>query len=296
MTKELQRIDTETVYDQLLSVDDSYGDHAKEFVAFLRDNGHGLNQEGFCAYADSLEKTRPNGRKLAVGSYNVKLAASKKRIRDLFERTPDALDVVKRMELERALAERKSKRISREQKKIHIGQVITFEEIRILTASLQTQSKVPGGAGIALVVEFLASTGARISEMLNLTLGDVKKIRGKMQYRARLVGKGQKERPVKISADLYDRIRAHYGGSGYLFDHGGKPYTRHYISNAIKQGGREYIDREISAHTLRHSFATEKIRKTGKIKGTSEYLGHSSTSTTLDMYVHEELSDEDLDL
>ena len=50
------------------------------------------------------------------------------------------------------------------------------------------------------------------------------------------------------------------------------------------------------APTLRHSFATEKIAKTGKIKGVSEYLGHSSSSITLDMYVHEELTDDELDV
>ncbi len=49
------------------------------------------------------------------------------------------------------------------------------------------------------------------------------------------------------------------------------------------------LNRDISAHKLRHSFATIKIAKTGKIKAVSEYLGHSSTSITLDMYVHEEL-------
>ena len=79
-------------------------------------------------------------------------------------------------------------------------------------------------------------------------------------------------------------------------DENGGPYTRFYVSNAIKAAGRIYLDREISAHTLRHSFATEKIAKTHKTTAVSEYLGHSSVSTTLQLYNHGELTDDDLDL
>ena len=294
MTAQLQRIDTETVYNLLLDVQDSYGDHAREFVEYLKGHGHGLSQAGLMAYVDSLSEIRGNGRKLAAGSYNIKIAAAKARIRYLFERTPDALDMVKRMELERALGEIKLKKIA--SRKIGRDKVLSFAVIRTLTAALQTDNKVPGGAGIALMVEFLGATGARVSEMLGVTTGDVKEIRGKHQFSVRLMGKGRKERTVKITADLLDRIRAHYGGTAYLFDHAGKPYTRSYVSNAIKAAGRIYLDREISAHTLRHSFATEKIAKTHKTTAVSEYLGHSSVSTTLQLYNHEELTDDDLDL
>ncbi len=54
------------------------------------------------------------------------------------------------------------------------------------------------------------------------------------------------------------------------------------------------LGKRFSAHTLRHSFATTALEKTRKIKALSVYLGHSSTSVTLDMYVHEEFSQEDL--
>ena len=296
MTAQLQKIDTETVYQTMLAVQDSYSDHAREFVAFLRAHGHGLTQEGLAAYVASLEEIRPNGRKLAAGSYNIKLAAAKARIRYLFERTPDALDVVKRLQLEQFLNSLKPKKIAKEKRRIGREKMIPYSLIRELSASLQAQRLLPGGHGIALMVEFLAATGTRVSEMLGVTLGDVTAIRGKNQFKVRVLGKGRKERNVKIQEDLHKRIREHFGGTVYFFDHGGGPYTRSYVSNAIKAAGRIYLDREISAHTLRHSFATEKIHKTGKIKAVSEYLGHSSTATTMDMYVHEELTDADLDL
>ena len=74
----------------------------------------------------------------------------------------------------------------------------------------------------------------------------------------------------------------------------GKHYTRQYVTNQIKKIGKAILGKKISAHTLRHSFATHKIAETGKIKGVSRYLGHSTSATTLDMYVHEELSPEEL--
>ena len=49
-----------------------------------------------------------------------------------------------------------------------------------------------------------------------------------------------------------------------------------------------------SAHSFRHFFATDRIKKTNNTKGVSVYLGHASTSTTLDMYTHTELSYNDL--
>ena len=50
------------------------------------------------------------------------------------------------------------------------------------------------------------------------------------------------------------------------------------------------------AHTLRHSFVTIMINRTGKIKAVSNYLGHGSASITLDMYVHQKLDKKDFDV
>jgi integrase len=63
-----------------------------------------------------------------------------------------------------------------------------------------------------------------------------------------------------------------------------------YHSKRIASLAESILGKHISAHSLRHSFATNMIRKTNKIVATSEYLGHSSTTMTLDMYVHEVFS------
>ncbi|OED36226.1 hypothetical protein AB834_03130 [PVC group bacterium (ex Bugula neritina AB1)] len=62
-----------------------------------------------------------------------------------------------------------------------------------------------------------------------------------------------------------------------------------------KQQYRKYPHlKKVTPHTFRHSFATSKIAKTGKIKAVRQYLGHSSSSVTLDMYTHQELSTTEL--
>ena len=63
----------------------------------------------------------------------------------------------------------------------------------------------------------------------------------------------------------------------------------------FKKSGWRILRKDISAHTLRHSFATRMIDEGKSIKGVSKYLGHSNVSTTLDLYVHSELDWEALE-
>jgi integrase/recombinase XerD len=61
------------------------------------------------------------------------------------------------------------------------------------------------------------------------------------------------------------------------------------VSYEIIKAGKRILGRRISAHSMRHSFATLAIRDGASIKAVSKYLGHSSTAITMDMYVHESL-------
>ncbi len=113
----------------------------------------------------------------------------------------------------------------------------------------------------------------------------------------RILGKGQKERQVRVRRELVDRVRSCFHGKTFLFERrGGAQYTRQHVSRGIRAAGQVVLKRRISAHTLRHTFATLQIRKTHKVKGVSLYLGHSSTAITQDMYVHEELDLDELAL
>ncbi len=99
----------------------------------------------------------------------------------------------------------------------------------------------------------------------------------------------------RVTRELFAEIRAACRGEEYLFETaGGKPYRRSYVSGQIAKITQYAIGRRLSAHKLRHSFATRMVAKTGKIAAVSTYLGHSSVSTTLNLYVHEELGDAEL--
>ena len=89
---------------------------------------------------------------------------------------------------------------------------------------------------------------------------------------------------------MLEAIRSTFHGETYLFQtQGGKPYRTTYVSYEITKAGRRILGRKISAHSMRHSFATLTIRDGASIKAVSKYLGHSSTAITMDMYVHESL-------
>lgn len=146
---------------------------------------------------------------------------------------------------------------------------------------------------ISLIVETLAITGVRVSEMLSLRLKYSKLTQGIHYFR--IVGKGKKERMIYIQDDLLKRIKKEFKSKDYLFiNKVGDPFSRRYIHAEIHKYGEELLQKDIHPHTLRHSFATIKHQEGKSIKGISKYLGHSSTSITLDMYVDTPLKPEDV--
>ena len=140
----------------------------------------------------------------------------------------------------------------------------------------------------SLFLWFLYNTGCRVAEMCSARLDRCEDL-GDM-VRLTITGKGNKERKIDIEKSLFEAIRAAFTGETYLFQtRGGKPYLATYVSYEITKAGKRILGRRISAHSMRHSFATLAIREGASIKAVSTYLGHSSTAITMDMYVHESL-------
>lgn len=282
MTHALTNVNVEGLYEIITSIDDDYADDAEKFVNFLRDNGYGISFEGLKAYAEYLD-SEIDGKRLSANTYNKRLIGAKSRLRFLFKHSPESFDVLKRYQFEEALKELKVKKIN--SSAVGDDDILTPEEVeKLITESDDTT--------VRLMIEFLYATGVRITEMLNILLSDIKRSNGK--YTINIRGKGNKERAVFAGKELVDRIKRHFKGTTYLFEHHGKSYNRISITNRIKAQGKIVLSKSISAHTLRHSFATHMLQKTNNLKGVSKYLGHSSTSTTADLYVHSELSWEDL--
>ena len=108
------------------------------------------------------------------------------------------------------------------------------------------------------LVRFLLATGTRISEALGIREGDIQRMGD--HYSIRVIGKGSKRRTV-----YYDRM-ADFTAIG----------SRIAITNRIRRASLQVLGRTLSAHCMRHTFATRKIAEGKSLPAVSRYLGHSS--------------------
>jgi len=153
---------------------------------------------------------------------------------------------------------------------------------------------------IGLFIEFLYYTGTRVSEMTNIELSNIKELKEYCEIKI-WDSKSKKYKNLKVNKDLIKRIIKRFESEKWLFEnlHYSK-FSRKYVSWQIYLIGKEVLKKHISAHVLRHSFITNMIKKTGKIKAVSKYVGHNSIDKTLEIYTHgiksvqEELNWEDI--
>lgn len=141
------------------------------------------------------------------------------------------------------------------------------------------------------VVETLFATGARVYEISNVRLECVDLNSGLI----RIMGKGSRERYVQIvQKSVLKLLKKYYAAnekairsSGYFFvNRNGKRYTEQSIRLMIKKYSRQAgIERNITPHMFRHSFATYLVEAGADISCVSPLLGHSSIKTT-QIYVH----------
>lgn len=146
---------------------------------------------------------------------------------------------------------------------------------------------------IAVMVKVLFMTGVRISELLSMRYDKCVPIREGQVIEIKLVGKRNKENTVYLSKKMFDEVKSVFGGSVFLFEHEGGQYNRKYISMEIARVGL-LIGKDVSAHSLRHSFAANLMAKGVSIDKISKSLCHASVSTTADFYLHQKASLHDL--
>lgn len=144
------------------------------------------------------------------------------------------------------------------------------------------------------MLETLYSSGLRVSELVNLKLSNILFDVGFL----RVVGKGNKERLVPIGKEalkfinIYrEEVRVHQeiqpGQESFLFlNRRGKQLTRQMIFIAIKDlVAKAGLNKKVSPHTFRHSFATHLIEGGADLRAVQEMLGHESITTT-EIYTH----------
>ena len=166
--------------------------------------------------------------------------------------------------------------------------VLTIEEIDAMLATFDMRTSK--GCRDSAIVEVLYSCGLRVSELTSLKVSDLFFGEGYI----RIVGKGDKQRLVPISSIARDKIQlymdyrtpASRSEATVFLNNRGKPLTRVMVFNIIKQAAMlAGIDKQISPHTLRHSFATHLLEGGANIRQVQELLGHESILTT-EVYTH----------
>ena len=166
--------------------------------------------------------------------------------------------------------------------------VLSMEEIDRLIASIEVDTLK--GRRDRAIIEVLYSCGLRVSELISLRVGDLFFGEGYI----RVIGKGNKQRLVPISDVARERIslylderKAARSSEEVLFlNNRGKQLTRVMIFLILKQAAeRADIQKNISPHTLRHSFATHLLEGGAGIRQVQELLGHENILTT-EIYTH----------
>lgn len=151
-------------------------------------------------------------------------------------------------------------------------------------------STIGNGRRNSAMLEVLYSCGLRVSELTALRLSDLFFGEGYI----RVIGKGDKQRLVPISTTARDRIQlyleerdpARSSEEAVFLNNRGKSLSRVMVFTIIKEAARlAGIDKPISPHTFRHSFATHLLEGGADIRQVQELLGHESILTT-EIYTH----------
>jgi integrase/recombinase XerD len=173
-----------------------------------------------------------------------------------------------------------------------LPQVLSVPEIDALIGAVD-RSKAEGERNVALL-ETLYSCGLRVSELITLKISD---LHLKEDY-IRIIGKGNKQRLVPLGKTAKKHIRLYLeqvrpavpvkkGSEDVLFlNRRGTGLSRIYIFMLIKDLAiKAGVNKVISPHTFRHSFATHLIDGGADLRAIQEMLGHESITTT-EIYTH----------
>lgn len=173
-----------------------------------------------------------------------------------------------------------------------LPQVLNVEEV---TRLLETP-KVDNHFGLRdkAMLEVLYATGIRISELVGLDIGDIHIEMGFV----RCVGKGNKERIIPIGSAALQAVQKYllegrpklvsrkYKDNALFLNHHGRRMTRQGFWKILKRIAAEAgINKNLTPHTLRHSFATHLLENGADLRAVQEMLGHADISTT-QIYTH----------
>jgi integrase/recombinase XerD len=172
-----------------------------------------------------------------------------------------------------------------------LPKVLSITEVEELLK--QPSGFLPAGLRDKAMLELLYATGIRVSELISLNISDVNLDMGYIKC----YGKGAKERIVPLGS-IAAKCVQDYVGKGrtklvrtyeepaLFVNHHGNRLTRQGFWKIIKKYAQEAdINKAITPHTLRHSFATHLLENGADLRSVQEMLGHADISTT-QIYTH----------
>ena len=173
----------------------------------------------------------------------------------------------------------------------HLPEVLSTTEVDLLESAIDLSK--PEGQRNKAIIEVLFSCGLRVSELVNLKISNIYFD----EEFVRVIGKGSKERLVPISSKAIketrywfmdrDKLKIKKGEEDYVFlNRRGSHLTRTMILIMLKRLAADAgIQKTISPHTLRHSFATALLEGGADLRVIQVLLGHESIGTT-EIYTH----------
>ena len=177
----------------------------------------------------------------------------------------------------------------------YLPEVLSVEEIERILNDIDLSK--PDGHRNRAIVETLYGSGLRVSELVNLHLSNI----DFEQQFMRVEGKGSKQRLVPLSEPathaiklwLLDRnlLKIQHGQEDFVFlNRRGHQLTRNMIFLIVKQLAADAgVEKNISPHTFRHSFATHLLEGGANLRAIQEMLGHESIITT-EIYTHMDMT------
>ncbi|MDD6184987.1 MAG: site-specific tyrosine recombinase XerD [Bacteroidales bacterium] len=175
---------------------------------------------------------------------------------------------------------------------MHLPDVLTVEEIQSIMDVIDLST--PEGHRNRAMVEVMYGCGLRVSELVTLRLSNLFFDNGFIK----VVGKGNKERLIPIGKTAINAVNQYVEGKrkllkikkgeeDYVFlNRRGAHLTREMVFMLVKKWvAAAGIDKTVSPHTFRHSFATHLIEGGADLRAVQEMLGHESITTT-EIYTH----------
>lgn len=266
-----------------------------EYLEYL-DAERGLSENTISAYGRDLtaflDLCEKNG---ALEIQNIEREQVNLYIMDLYEKKFSPTSVMRKIASLRGFFKwlcaneicKKNPTVTLEQPKVpkRLPKVMSVAEIEeILTDNLNPLERV--------IVELLYGCGLRVSELVNLTLSSIDMSASYL----RCTGKGSKERIVPLGKKAKEALNIYFDKRDFavkkfdletkrlLVSDNGKILNRQDVYTFIHEHGKK-IHKNISPHTLRHSFATHLLENGADLRIVQELLGHADVSTT-QLYTH----------